>query len=85
MDERAGSSAQAAVCHGHWPGMVCHPKTPSHKVKVELGLPAGTWWKLVVEGSMLEIVRPVLELLQVSWALGRDANNSLHYPGHSQV
>ena len=22
----------------------------------ELGLPAGSWWKLVVEGSMLEIV-----------------------------
>ena len=65
--------------------MVCHPKTPSHTVKVELGIPAGSWWKLVVEESMLEIVRPVLELLQVSWALGWDSNNSLLYPGNSQV
>ena len=65
--------------------MVCHPKTPSQTVKVELGLPAGSWWKLVVEGSMLEIVRAVLELLRVSWALGRDGNNFFLNPGHSQV
>ena len=51
----------------------------------ELGLPAGSWWKLVVEGSMLEIVRPVLKLLWVSWALGRDGNNWPGNPGHSQV
>ena len=58
-----------------------HPKT----VKVELGLPAGSWWKLVVEGSMLEIIRPVREMLQVSWALGKDGNNFFLNPGHSQV
>ena len=40
---------------------------------------------LGVEGSMLEIVRPVLELLWVSWALGRDGKNSFLNPGHSQV
>ena len=51
----------------------------------ELGLPAGSWWKLVVEGSMLEIVRPVLKLLWVSWALGRDGDNWPGNPGHSQV
>ena len=85
MDEWAGISAQSAVCHGNWPGMVCHPETPSQTVKVELGLPAGSWWELVVEGSMLEIVRPVRELLWVSLALGRDGNNSLLNPGHSQV
>ena len=51
----------------------------------ELGLPAGSWWKLVVEGSMLEIVSPVLKLLWVSWALGRDSNNWPGNPGHSQV
>ena len=51
----------------------------------ELGLPAGSWWKLVVEGSMLEIVRPVLKLLWVSWALGLDGNNWPGNPGHSQV
>ena len=62
--------------------MICHPKTSSHTVKFKLGLPAGSWWKMVVEGSILDIVRPVLELLQVSWALGRDGNNSLLYPGH---
>ena len=54
-------------------------------MKVELGLPAGSWWELVVEGSMLEIDRPVLELLWVNWALGRDGNNSFLNPGHSQV
>ena len=84
MDEWAGISAQSAVCHGNWPGMVCHPETPSQTVKVELGLPAGSWWELVVEGSMLEIFRPVLELLWVSWALGRDGNYFLN-PGHLQV
>ena len=31
-------------------------------------------------GSMLEIVKPVLELLLVSWALGRDSNNSFLNP-----
>ena len=36
---------------------------------------------LVVEGSMLEIVRPVLELVLVSWALDRDSNNSFLHPG----
>ena len=36
--------------------------------------------KLVVEGSMLEIVRPVLELLLVSWALDSDGNNSFFNP-----
>ena len=36
--------------------------------------------QLEVEGSMLEIVRPVLELLWVSWALGRDSNNSFLSP-----
>ena len=66
MDEWAGISAQAAVCHGNWPGMFCHPETPTQIVKVELGIPAGSWCKLVVEESMLEIVRPVLELLLVS-------------------
>ena len=65
MDECAGNSAQAAVCNGHWPGMVCHPVTPSQSVKVKLGLPAGSGGKLVVEVSMLEIFRPVLELLWV--------------------
>ena len=85
MDEWAGISAQSAVCQGNWPGMVCHPETPSQTVKVEMGLPAGSWWKLVVEESMLEIVRPVLELLWVSWALGRDGNNSFLNAGHSQV
>ena len=54
-------------------------------MKLELGLPAGSWWKLVVEGSILEIVRPVLELLGLSWALGRDRNNSFLNTGHSQV
>ena len=65
--------------------MVCHPETPSQTVKVELGLPTGSWWELVVKGSMLEIIRPVLELQWVSWALGRDSNNSFLNPGHSQV
>ena len=51
----------------------------------ELGLPAGSWWKLVVDESMLDIVRPVLKLLWVSWALGRDGNNWPDNPGHSQV
>ena len=54
-------------------------------MKVELGLPAGSWWNLVVEGGMLEIVRPVLELLLVSWALDGDGNNSFLNPGNSQV
>ena len=36
--------------------------------------------QLEVEGSMLEIVRPVLELLWVSWVLGRDSNNSFLSP-----
>ena len=49
----------------------------------ELGLPAGSWWKLVVEGSMLEIVRPVLELLWVRWASGRDGNKSFLNPSIS--
>ena len=31
---------------------------------------------LGVEGSMLEIVRQVLELVLVSWALDRDSNTS---------
>ena len=51
----------------------------------ELGLPAGSRWKLVVEGSMLEIVRPVLKLLWVSWASGSDGNNWPGNPGHSKV
>ena len=46
----------------------------TERCELQLGLPAGSWWKLVVNGSMLEIVRPVLELLWVSWALGRDGN-----------
>ena len=52
--------------------------------------------QLELHGSMLEIVRPVLELLWVSWALDSDGNNSffnpvtwaiqaLHCPSHSQV
>ena len=48
--------------------------------------------QLELHGSMLEIVRPVYELLLVSWALGRDSNNSFLNPdpsryclGHSQV
>ena len=36
--------------------------------------------QLELHGSMLEIVRPVLELLLVSWALGRDSNNSFLNP-----
>ena len=60
--------------------MVCDPETQSQTVKVELGLPAGSWCKLVVEESMLEIVRPVLELLLVSWAMGRDSKNSFLNP-----
>ena len=36
--------------------------------------------ELVVEGSMLEIVRPVLELVMVSWALARDNNTSFLNP-----
>ena len=36
--------------------------------------------QLEVHGSMLEIVRPVLELLLVSWALDRDSNNSFLNP-----
>ena len=51
----------------------------------DIGLPAGSWWKLVVVGSMLEIVRPVLKLLWVSWAVGGDGNNWPGNPGHSQV
>ena len=35
---------------------------------------------LGVEGSMLEIVRPVLELVLVSWALDRDSNTSFLPP-----
>jgi hypothetical protein len=35
---------------------------------------------LGVEGSMLEIVRPVLELVLVSWALDRDSNTSFLQP-----
>ena len=35
---------------------------------------------LVAEGSMLEIVRPVLELVLVSWALNRDSNTSFLPP-----
>ena len=54
--------------------------TKSEIRELQLGLPAGSWWKLVVEGSMLEIVRPVVELLWVSWALGRDGNNSIFNP-----
>ena len=78
-DKWAGSSAHAAT--GQEGSATLNTITNSE----ELGLPAGSWWKLVVEGSMLEIVRPVLELLWVSWALGRDGNNSLLYPGNSQV
>ena len=33
-----------------------------------------------VEGSMLEIVRPVLEFVLVSWALDRDSNTSFLPP-----
>ena len=36
--------------------------------------------QLVVEESMTEIVRPVLEVLCMSWALGRDSNNSFFNP-----
>ena len=36
--------------------------------------------QLVVEGSMQEVVRPVLELLWVSFAFGRDGNNSFLNP-----
>ena len=35
---------------------------------------------LGVEGSMLEIVRPVLELVLVSWALDRDSNTFFLHP-----
>ena len=35
---------------------------------------------LGVEGSMLEIVRPVLELVLVGWALDRDSNTSFLPP-----
>ena len=35
---------------------------------------------LGVDGSMLEIVRPVLELVFVSWALYRDINTSFLHP-----
>ena len=35
---------------------------------------------LVVEGSMLEIVRQVLELVLVSWALDGDSNTSFLHP-----
>ena len=35
---------------------------------------------LGVKGSMLEIVRPVLELVWVSWALDRDINTSFLHP-----
>ena len=80
MDEWAGISAQSAVCHDNWPVMVCHPETPSQTLKVEVGLPAGSWWELVVEGSMLEIVRPVLELVLVSRALDRDSNTFFLHP-----
>ena len=65
--------------------MVCNPESPSQTVKAELGLLAGSWWKLVVEGCMLKIVRPVLEMLWVSWALGRDGNNSFLNLGYSQL
>ena len=33
-----------------------------------------------VEGSMLEIVRPVLELVLVCWALDKDSNTSFLHP-----
>ena len=36
--------------------------------------------QLELHGFMLEIVRPVLELLLVSWALGRHSNNSFLNP-----
>ena len=36
--------------------------------------------QLVVEKSIMEIVRPVLELLCMSWTLGRDSNNSFFNP-----
>ena len=36
--------------------------------------------QLEVEGNMLEFVRPVLELLWVGWALGRDGYNSFLNP-----
>ena len=35
---------------------------------------------LGMEGSMLEIVRPVLELVLMSWALDRDINTSFLHP-----
>ena len=35
---------------------------------------------LVVEKIIMEMVRPVLELLYLSWALGRDSNNSFSNP-----
>ena len=35
---------------------------------------------LGVEGSMLDIVRPVLELVLVSWALDKDSNISFLHP-----
>ena len=35
---------------------------------------------LGVEGSMLEIVIPVLELVLVSWALDRDSNTFFLHP-----
>ena len=38
--------------------------------------------RLELHASMLEIVRPVLEL---GWALAREGNNSFLNPGHSQV
>ena len=38
------------------------------------------WEQLVVYGSMLEVVRPFLELLGVLWAFGRDSNNSSPNP-----
>ena len=77
---------QSAMATGQeWSVTLKHHHSESVTVKVELGLPAVSWWKLEVEGSMLEIVRAVLELLRVSWALGRDGNNSFVNLGHSQV
>ena len=36
-----------------------------------MGLPAGSWWKLVVEGSMLEIVRTILGAAEGELVLGQ--------------